>query len=177
MAKARADYHCRTCGYVAENFEFPMAIGAQASAPWCPSCLKCKMTVIPAANFSVRSDGEHGGRGAENQAFTIHRQVPTKDGPQQVEERVAGLADIRRIERDSEQRYANGEGEPLRFRAFSHDTSNKDVGSFGRAGVIGGRAYDSGQQPQKKKNIGVTRHGTEKPRVKVARGAGASPLK
>lgn len=175
MAKARADYVCHDCRIVVENHEFEMSIGATRSAPDCPGC-DTSMTVRPAANFSVRSDGEHGGRGKENQAFTIHRQVPTKDGLKQVEERVAGLADIRRIERDSEQRYANGEGEPLRFRAFSNDASNKDVGSFGREGSIGGRAYDSGRTPQKKKNLGVTRHGQKKPKVEVARGAGRSAL-
>jgi hypothetical protein len=173
----RADFKCPRCHYVAENVEFPMAIGARASAPRCPACLDVKMAWIPSARFSIRGDGDGGGRGKENQAFTVHRQLMTKDGMQQVEERVAGIADIRRIERESEQRFKDGEGEPLRFRAFSQDTSNRDQGSFGKEGVIGGVAYDSGHAPVKKKNIGVKRHGTEKPKVKVARGAGASPLK
>src|SRR5688572_20020852 len=136
----RADYRCPRCGTVVENHTFSAAVGAKASAPFCPKprvsgvCQRTaiRMEVIPTANFSLRSDGEGGGRGKESQAFTVHRQQPDRHGNLvQVAERVAGLADIRRIEKDSEQRYANGEGEPLRFRAFSQDSSNADAGSFG----------------------------------------------
>ena len=87
------------------------------------------------------------------------------------------LIELRQIERDSEQRYRNGEGEPLRFRGYANNRSNLDQGSFGTAGQIGERTYDSGTPLQKSGKVSITRHGTEKPRVTVARGAGASPLK
>ncbi len=87
------------------------------------------------------------------QRFTVHRQQPQRDGT---------LVQV--------------EGEPLRFRGYSTSASNRDVGSFGVAGTIGGRTYDSGQQPQKKSNIGIKRHGQKKPKIDVARFAGKSPL-
>lgn len=46
-------------------------------------------------------------------------------------ERVSSITDIRRIEKESEQRYANGEGRPFRWRDLSQDKSNRDVNTFG----------------------------------------------
>jgi hypothetical protein len=111
------------------------------------------------------------------QRFTFYRQQPDRAGHLvQVEETIDSLHKVRAIEKDSEQRYIDGEGEPLRFRGYSTSASNRDVPGFGREGTIGGRAYDSGQQPAKKPNIDVTRHGQQKPRIPVARHAGQSPL-
>jgi len=110
------------------------------------------------------------------QRFTVHRQVPTKAGLVHVEETIDSVHKLRGIERDSEQRYTDGEGEPLRFRAWNQDRSNRDVGSFGTEGTIGGRAYDSGKQPQGSTKVATKRHGTRKPKITVAKGAGASPL-
>lgn len=81
------------------------------------------------------------------------------------------------IERESEQRYRNGEGEPIRFRMLHQDRANKDVNTFGNAGQIGEQAYSNGQQPAKSGKIGIRRHGEDQPRVKVARHAGQSALK
>jgi hypothetical protein len=117
----------------------------------------------------LKTDGE-GGKGF--QKFTVHRLGP--DG-QQHEETIDSLHTLRAIEKDSEQRYRDGEGEPLRFRGYAQDASNMDVSAFGSAGTIGDRTYDSGSAPQKK--MPVTRHGATKPKVKVARHGGASPLK
>ena len=44
---------------------------------------------------------------------------------------VSSLRDIRRIERESEQRERNGEGEAYRFRAFSQNKSNMLQNTFG----------------------------------------------
>jgi hypothetical protein len=44
---------------------------------------------------------------------------------------VDSLATMRRIERESEQRAKNGEGEAIRFRMWSNDRSNGDVNTFG----------------------------------------------
>ena len=124
--------------------------------------------------IDLRTDG---GGGRAFQKFEIHRQVPTKDGLVQVRETVDSLHTLHRIERDSEQRYRNGEGEPLRFRAAHQDRSNLDVNSFGTAGTIGGRAYDSGAPPAKSGKVSVTRHGTDKPKIPVAKGGGVTALK
>lgn len=123
---ARADYRCPGCGTVVEHV-YPMAVGAVASAPWHDPC-QCYFEWIPFARFDLKGDGE-GDRGF--QKFTVHRQVPTKDGMVQVEETIDSLHKLRQIERDSEQRYRDGEGEPLRFRAYSQEPTNQDVGLFG----------------------------------------------
>lgn len=125
-------------------------------------------------SFDLKTDGG-GDKGF--QKFSIYRQVPSKDGTLvQQEEVVDSLHKMRQIEADSEQRYRNGEGEPLRFRAYAQDHSNMDVGSFGTAGSIGDRTYDSGKAPEKTDKIGITRHGQTKPKIKIAKGGGVSPL-
>ena len=91
---------------------------------------------------------------------------------------IDSLHTLRRVERESEQRYRNGEGEPLRFRMWNQDRTNKDVGSFGTAGRIGDQVYDSGSPPPAKpKKVDIRRHGQKKPKIRVARHAGQSPLK
>lgn len=84
---------------------------------------------------------------------------------------------MRTIEADSERRFRNGEGEPMRFRALSQNRSNLDVGSFGAEGSIGAQTYDSGRAPVKSGKVSVTKHGAKKPQVKVARGGGQTALK
>lgn len=167
-----ADYRCPDCTQVAHDIPFRMIVGAIASAPDCPDC-GAPMEWIPQAAFDMKTDGE-GGRGF--QKFEVSRLVPTKDGQVQVTEQIDSLHRLRQIEKDSEQRFRNGEGEPLRFRGYAQNRSNMDVGSFGTEGTIGGRAYDSGKAPSKRKQMPVTRHGTTKPTVRVARGGGVSPL-
>lgn len=169
-----ADYRCPDCGCVIIDHVFRMTWGAAASAPCCPHHKRdVVMEVIP----QIGRMDVGGVKGASFQSFTIHRQVPTKDGLQQVEEQIDSVHKLRQIEKDSEQRYRDGEGEPLRFRGYNQDASNKDVNSFGTEGSIGDRHYDSGRVPTKKKNIDVKRHGTKKPTTKVARGTGRSSLK
>lgn len=93
--------------------------------------------------------------------------------------RVDSLHTLRRIERESEQRYRNGEGAPLRFRMWNQDRTNKDVGSFGTAGKIGEQVYDSGTPVPKSRKLGVTRHGQQKPKIPLGPGLtrAKSPLK
>lgn len=113
------------------------------------------------------------------QRTEVWRQVPTRDGLQQVREVIDSDHKMAQIEKDSEQRYRDGEGEPLRFRARHQSASNMDRNSFGESGQIGDRTYDSGQQPQKKANIETTRHGATKPKVPLGPGLrrASTPLK
>jgi len=104
-------------------------------------------------------------------AFTINR-----DGQRVV---VDSLSKLRSIERDSEQRYRNGEGEPLRFRMWNQTRSNKDVGSFGTEGQIGTRTYGSGEPLVKGGRVSIKRHGQDAPDVITGPGVssdGSSPL-
>lgn len=174
-----ADYRCPECGHIERDHAYRMAVGAAASAPYCSAVMDedstcgVRMVVIPMAAFDLKTDGG-GDRGF--QKFEISRLVPTTEGPVQVTETIDSLHKLRQIEKDSEQRYRDGEGEPLRFRAYGQDRSNTDVGLFGREGTIGDRTYDSGKAPGGSDKIGVKRHGQKKPKVSVAKGAGASPL-
>ena len=43
---------------------------------------------------------------------------------------VDSLAKLRKIERESEQQYRNGEGQPLVWRRYSQDPSNHDVSAL-----------------------------------------------
>lgn len=169
-------YRCPPCAQVWLMIYHTLDVGGDHWPPRCPDC-GTPTTFAPQPGdvvIDAKSDGESP-RGF--QKFTIHRQVPTRDGLQQVEETIDSVHKLRQIEHDSEQRYKDGEGEPLRFRGYNNDASNRDVNAFGTAGRIGDRTYDSGAQPTKKSNIAVTRHGATKPTVKVARHAGRSPLK
>jgi hypothetical protein len=158
--------HCDACWLITYKL---LDVGA---ADWPPPCPECGIPMVMAPqemHTDLKTDGE-GGKGF--QKFTVHRLGP--DG-QQHEETIDSLHKLRQIEHDSEQRYRDGEGEPLRFRGYAQNGSNMDVNAFGDAGTIGARTYDSGAQPTKK--MPVTRHGKTKPKIKVARHAGASPLK
>lgn len=44
---------------------------------------------------------------------------------------VSSLREVRKIERDAEQSFRNGEGQELHFRAFSQDRGNLDTNTFG----------------------------------------------
>ena len=181
-----ADFVCRACGCVTEDVVFSALIGAAASAPECPNCLQgasvpnnrhhSRMQVIPTANFDMRTDGE---RGRGFQKFDVYQQVPTKDGLVQERVTVDSIHTLRRIERESEQRFRNGEGEALRFRMASQDRSNKQAGSFGNAGTIGDQAYEGAVPPKKSGKVSVKRHGETKPTVKLGPGmrGAASALK
>lgn len=167
-----ADYECPGCPGLIRNHRFSAALGAKASAPLCPVC-EIYMEPIPAIG---RMD-VGGVKGASFQAFEISRLVPSRHGMVEQTERIDSVHKLRAVERDSEQRYRDGEGEPVRFRAWNQDRSNLSVSSFGTSGRIGDQTYDAGQTPTKKPNITTKRHGSKKPDVKVARGAGKSPLK
>jgi len=160
-----ADYFCTQCGHVARDVSFRMAIGAIASAPSCPHCEETRLEVIPQIGAMDASSGPGFRR------FTINR-----DGQRVV---IDSLSTLRAVERDSEQRYRNGEGEPLRFRMWNQDRSNRDVGSFGTAGQIGARTYGSGEAPVKGGRVSITRHGEDAPDVPLGPGmppGGYTPL-
>jgi hypothetical protein len=103
------DFWCQTCGQVLLDVNVPIDIGATKGAP-----LHCDkpMSWIPNVGFIDAKE--------PFQRFTI------RDG-QNREVVVDSLAKLRRIERESEQQYRNGEGQPLVWRHYSNDRSNRDV--------------------------------------------------
>ena len=67
--------------------------------------------------------------GPSFKAFQMQQRQP--DGSYR-EITLSSVADLRRVERESEQAHRNGEGEAIRFRAWSQDRGN-DANSFGEA--------------------------------------------
>lgn len=163
------DFVCDQCGGILEDQYRNIAEGASQRPPMCPECpgvVYMRWLVTPVA---VDASG-----GAAFKPFDIdvdHHRVT-----------IDSVHTARRIEQISEQRYRNGEGEPIRFRMLNNDASNKDVNAFGHRGTIGGQTYADGEAPAPKarKKIGVKRHGTEAPEVTVGpgmKGHAASALK
>jgi hypothetical protein len=81
------------------------------------------MDWIPFARFSLFSDSGREG-GASFAKFTLPVEDPGSPTGFR-EETVGSLTDIRRLERESEQREANGEGRRMVWRDYSQDHSNK----------------------------------------------------
>lgn len=78
------------------------------------------MTWMPQARFDMRSDSGS----SDIPKFTV------RDGQNQLVE-IDSLHKLRKLERESEQQARNGEGQPLRFRAYSQNRSNMQDNTFG----------------------------------------------
>lgn len=117
------DFWCQVCGQVLVDVNVPIAIGALKGAP-----LHCG---TPAAWIPQvgRMD-----------AYEPFQEFEARDG-QNTLVTVDSLAKLRQIERDSEQQYRNGEGQPLVWRRYSNDASNQDVHAL-HPGWTGGEAPD-----------------------------------
>lgn len=118
------DFICLACATVQQDYDVPVAIGARAGAPACPRCeFPTPMEPIPAVGrMSLFSEFEKFTTSIEDPASpTGYRDVP-----------LSTLADIRRIERESEQRERNGEGQRMVWRDYSQDRSNTDVHTLGK---------------------------------------------
>ena len=103
------DFWCQVCGQVLVDVNVPIALGAQAGAP-----LHCdrKTAWIPQVG---RMD-----------AYEPFQEFEARDGQNNLVT-VDSLHKLRQIEADSEQRYRNGEGQPIVWRRWSQDASNRDV--------------------------------------------------
>lgn len=124
---SRHDYRCPACGYVLRDVTVPTGLRATACIPICPRHQiggGTRMDWIPQARFSVFSDaGRQAGDSFDK--FTIPVEDPgSPTGFRQ--ETIGSLADIRRLERESEQRERNGEGRAMIWRDYAQDPSNRD---------------------------------------------------
>jgi hypothetical protein len=122
------DYRCPDCGYIQRDFHVPTGIRASEMAPRCPKHQfplgGTRMEWIPQAKFSCFSDsGKQSG-----DSFTKFT-TPVEDPGSPTgfrDETIGSLADIRRLERESEIRERNGEGRRMIWRDYSQDPSNRD---------------------------------------------------
>lgn len=115
------DYACPACGARAVDQYRPITIRASQLRPLCPSCAVL-MTWCPQVQAM---DAPGGGSFTPFPVF-----VRQPDGSER-SVTVSSLAHLRRIERQTEAAARNGEGQPLRFRAWNNDASNQDRNTFG----------------------------------------------
>lgn len=103
------DFWCQVCGEVLLDVNVPIDIGAMKGAP-----LHCDRPAawIPQVG---RMD-----------AYEPFQRFEARDG-QNTRVTIDSLAKLRQVERESEQQYRNGEGQPLVWRHYSNDRSNRDV--------------------------------------------------
>lgn len=122
---AQHDLQCSACGRVYRDVQIPITQGARAycAANYCHCVIGGTSTLepIPAAHFSCFSDSERG-----SFAKTT---IPVEDPSSPTGFRdvtIGSLADIRRLEKSSEEAERNGEGRRMIWRDYSQDATNKD---------------------------------------------------
>lgn len=123
------DFACAPCARILIDRHVPIAIGAQAGAPPCPDCGRPMAWIPQVGRMDLRSD-------SDDQAF---QKFTTTDGRGNRIE-IDSMHTLRRVERESEIAFRNGEGQPMVWRQYSQDRSNKDQHTLHRS-------LDGSEQP------------------------------
>ncbi len=112
------DYECPACGHVLVDHNVPIAIGAMKGAPMCPQCQSRARRTGEGLALSMKWIPQVGRMDAYEpfQEYLVHDGT----GKQVL---VESMAQMRRIERESEQQARNGEGQQMAWRAYSNDVS------------------------------------------------------
>jgi hypothetical protein len=103
------DFFCNVCGQLLVDVNIPIDLGAIRGAP--EHCGKPCIWIPQVGRMD---------------AYEPFQEFEARDGQNQPV-LVDSLAKLRKIERESEQQYRNGEGQPLVWRRYSNDHSNRDV--------------------------------------------------
>ena len=104
------DFWCRVCGQVLVDVDVPITLGATRGAPahcgavtaWLPQVGRMDASSGPGFTAFTTRDGQ-------NRRVTVD-----------------SLHKLRQVERESEQHYRNGEGQPIVWRRYANDDSNRD---------------------------------------------------
>ena len=127
MPLARHDFRCALCGFLLRDVEGTAPLTDPSRNPRCPAHQfplgGYLMDWIPFSRFSCFTDSGREGAGSFAKA-TVQVDDPGALGGFR-EEVVGSLADIRRLEKESETRARNHEGAPLVWRDYSQDRSNR----------------------------------------------------
>lgn len=123
------DYFCSPCQRVLRDYNVAIAIGAAAGAPACTTCGSPMRWIPQVGRMDLRSDGD-------SESF---RKFTTTDGRGNRVE-IDSLATLRRVERESEVAFRNGEGQPMVWRQYAQDASNRDQHTLHRI-------LDGGEHP------------------------------
>ena len=123
------DYRCPVDGTILRDQWRTVAEGAEARLPLCQLCLcvgsETRMRPIPNVGHM--------------DAKEPFQRFETFDG-QNRRVVVDSLKTLRRIEKESEQQFKNGTGQPIVFRAYSNDPSNMDTSALHKS-------WEGGEQP------------------------------
>lgn len=149
------DFKCRSCGAVTKDVNVPITIGARKWAetnhcrwlvseieeegPWWHSCLGVLEPIPGIGRMSAPGAGGFS-------PFTLPVEDPASPtGFRDVT--VSTLADIRKLERSSEQAERNGEGRRMVWRDYNQDVSNRDVHTLGAdPSLKPSKFYSNGQR-------------------------------
>ncbi len=127
---ARHDLECSDCGSVYPDVVVPADLGARAFCLGATCHCGGRFVPLPAIRLSLFGDGMGAsGPGRGDGDFTKFV-LPVEDPGSPTgyrEETIGSLADIRRLERESEQRERDGLGRRMVWREYSQDASNRDV--------------------------------------------------
>lgn len=125
---ANHDFRCPDCGTVRRDINVPVSLGASHAEVYCRTCdedlgrmIRCEP--VPAARFSMFSDADSRSRSDDHTKADVLVEDP-RGGFRR--ETVGSLADIRRLERESEQAERNGEGRKMIWRDYANGPSNSD---------------------------------------------------
>lgn len=127
-------FDCPDCG-TRREVNVPIAIGAKAAQVYCPACdadlqRTVRMVAVPGiGRMSIFSDGDSRNGPKDFSKFTTQIEDPASPSGYR-EVTIGSLADIRRLERESEQAERNGEGRKMVWRDYAQDHSNADQHSF-----------------------------------------------
>lgn len=132
------DYYCAACGQIAVDIYRSAAQGASAAPP-----LHCDRPMVWIPQTRAMDVG-----GVKTAAFQAFHTTDGRGRPVLVD----NLRTLRRIERESEQMFRNGEGQPMVWRRWAQDPSNRDQPTLSRS-------YDGSEQPssEAKHRFGSTR--------------------
>ena len=150
------DFWCQRCGQVLVDVNVPIDIGATAGAP-----LHCDrpMAWVPAVGRMDASSGP---------GFQAFEAYDGQNRPIVID----SLRKLRAVERQSEADGRNGEGQPLVWRHYSNDRSNRDVHALHPN-------WNGGEQPTReavKKFAPALRRSAEEPGIAYGPGVSdASP--
>lgn len=131
------DFWCATCGQLLVDIHVPVAVSSADGAPQ-----HCGRPTIPIPAAPAVHYGD-----VKGAAF---RSFDTTDGRGQPVH-VDSLRKLRQIERESEVAFRNGEGQPMVWRRYAQDPSNRDQPTLSKD-------YSGGEQPtpQAKHRFGST---------------------
>ena len=131
---ANHDFRCPDCGTIRE-VSISVATGASHASVACPCCegdldhLVWMVPIIAVPRMSLFSDADPRGGASDFTKFTTAIEDPSSPSGYR-QQTIGSLADIRRIERESEQAERNGEGRKYVWRDYSQDRSNIDQHAF-----------------------------------------------